>query len=129
MRAQEFEKAGELRDKEMELKAKIEAIVADKKAVDKAEVESAEGAGPEVTEADIANIVAQWTGIPVEKVSADETGRLYIPSCYLATEFSTTVTCQLMMATVVASWCARYCSLRFLSEEYNDPPCANFRYK
>ena len=29
---------------------------------------TAEGGGPLVTEADIANIVAQWTGIPVEKV-------------------------------------------------------------
>jgi hypothetical protein len=29
-----------------------------------------------VTEADIANIVAQWTGIPIEKVSSDETERL-----------------------------------------------------
>lgn len=30
----------------------------------------------QVTEQDIANIVAQWTGIPIEKVSADETERL-----------------------------------------------------
>lgn len=29
-----------------------------------------------MTEQDIANIVAQWTGIPIEKVSADETERL-----------------------------------------------------
>jgi hypothetical protein len=29
-----------------------------------------------VTEQDIANIVAQWTGIPIEKVSSDETERL-----------------------------------------------------
>lgn len=34
----------------------------------RAEVESAEGGGPTVTEQDIANIVAQWTGIPIEKV-------------------------------------------------------------
>ena len=27
-----------------------------------------ESGGPVVTEADIANIVAQWTGIPIEKV-------------------------------------------------------------
>lgn len=80
---QEFEKAGELRDKEMELKAKIEAIVSDKKAVDKAEVESAGEDGPVVTEADIANIVAQWTGIPVEKVSSDETGAPSTPTSLL----------------------------------------------
>lgn len=30
----------------------------------------------QVTEQDIAGIVAQWTGIPIEKVSADETERL-----------------------------------------------------
>lgn len=30
----------------------------------------------QVNEQDIANIVAQWTGIPIEKVSADETERL-----------------------------------------------------
>jgi hypothetical protein len=35
-----------------------------------------EGGGPQVTEQDIANIVAQWTGIPIEKVSSDETERL-----------------------------------------------------
>lgn len=29
-----------------------------------------------MNEQDIANIVAQWTGIPIEKVSADETERL-----------------------------------------------------
>lgn len=33
-----------------------------------AEAESVEGGGPTVTEADIANITAQWTGIPIEKV-------------------------------------------------------------
>jgi ATP-dependent Clp protease ATP-binding subunit ClpC len=77
VRAQEFEKAGDLRDKEMELKKKIEAIVEDKAAEDKAEASATEaGQGPIVEEADIANIVAQWTGIPVEKVSADETERL-----------------------------------------------------
>jgi ATP-dependent Clp protease ATP-binding subunit ClpA len=31
-------------------------------------MESGEGGGPMVTEQDIANIVAQWTGIPIEKV-------------------------------------------------------------
>lgn len=30
----------------------------------------------QVNEQDIANIVAQWTGIPIEKVSSDETERL-----------------------------------------------------
>jgi ATP-dependent Clp protease ATP-binding subunit ClpC len=76
VRAQDFEKAGQLRDREMELKAQINAITSSAKDSAKAEMESGEGGGPMVTEEDIANIVAQWTGIPVEKVSSDETERL-----------------------------------------------------
>jgi hypothetical protein len=53
----------------MELKAQISAITGQAKETTDAETEtSAEGGGPLVTDADIANIVAQWTGIPVEKV-------------------------------------------------------------
>ena len=67
--AQDFEKAGQLRDREMELKAQISAITGAAKETTDAETEtSAEGSGPLVTDADIAHIVAQWTGIPVEKV-------------------------------------------------------------
>ncbi|KAK9909406.1 hypothetical protein WJX75_001799 [Coccomyxa subellipsoidea] len=77
VRGQDFEKAGTLRDREMELKAQISAITGAAKEGEAAEAEaSAEGGGPLVTEADIANIVAQWTGIPVEKVSSDESERL-----------------------------------------------------
>ena len=77
VRGQDFEKAGQLRDQEMELKAKIQAIVSQTKEDAKAtSTESTEGQGPIVTESDIANIVAQWTKIPVEKVSSDETERL-----------------------------------------------------
>jgi ATP-dependent Clp protease ATP-binding subunit ClpA len=32
------------------------------------QAESVESGGPLVTEQDIASIVAQWTGIPIEKV-------------------------------------------------------------
>jgi len=74
VRGQDFEKAGQLRDREMELKAQISAITSSKKEVDKAELEG--GMGPVVTESDIAQIVAGWTGIPVEKVSADESMKL-----------------------------------------------------
>eukprot|EP00887_Chlorella_sp_A99_P006789 scaffold2.g6789.t1 len=76
VRSQDFEKAGQLRDREMELKAQIAAITQSAKDSAQAELESGEGGGPVVTEQDIANIVAQWTGIPVEKVSSDETERL-----------------------------------------------------
>jgi hypothetical protein len=75
-RAQDFEKAGSLRDREMELKSQISAITSSAKDSQRAEMESGEGGGPMVTEQDIANIVAQWTGIPIEKVSSDETERL-----------------------------------------------------
>jgi ATP-dependent Clp protease ATP-binding subunit ClpA len=65
---QDFEKAGQLRDREMELKAQIAAIAGAAKEGEAAEAEAtADGGGPLVTEQDIANIVAQWTGIPVEK--------------------------------------------------------------
>ena len=77
VRAQDFEKAGSLRDREMELKAQISAITAGAKDSNAAEAEAAgTGGGPLVDEEDIANIVAQWTGIPIEKVSSDETERL-----------------------------------------------------
>jgi len=74
VRGQDFEKAGQLRDREMELKAQISAITSSKKESDAAELEG--GMGPVVTESDIAQIVAGWTGIPVEKVSADESSKL-----------------------------------------------------
>ena len=59
----------------MELKAQITAIIDKSKEMIKAETESGE-VGPLVTEADIQHIVSSWTGIPVEKVSSDESDRL-----------------------------------------------------
>ncbi|KAK9814010.1 hypothetical protein WJX73_008960 [Symbiochloris irregularis] len=76
VRSQDFEKAGSLRDREMELKAKISAITAGGKETERAEEESGEGSGPMVHESDIATVVSQWTRIPVEKVSTDESDRL-----------------------------------------------------
>ncbi|XP_008811697.2 ATP-dependent Clp protease ATP-binding subunit ClpA homolog CD4A, chloroplastic-like [Phoenix dactylifera] len=75
VRSQEFEKAGELRDRELELKTQISALIEKTKERNKAESEAGDG-GPVVTEADIQQIVASWTGIPVEKVSTDESDRL-----------------------------------------------------
>lgn len=51
VRGQDFEKAGQLRDREMELKAKISAIIAGAKETSKAEAESVEGGGPQVSTA------------------------------------------------------------------------------
>ncbi|WOL15518.1 chaperone protein ClpC1, chloroplastic [Canna indica] len=75
VRGQDFEKAGELRDREMELKAQITALIEKGKELNKAESEAGDS-GPVVTEADIQHIVSSWTGIPVEKVSSDESDRL-----------------------------------------------------
>ncbi|KAK9113351.1 hypothetical protein Syun_020148 [Stephania yunnanensis] len=67
--------AGELRDREMDLKAQIANLVDKGKEKSKAESEAGE-TGPIVTEVDIQHIVSSWTGIPVEKVSSDESDRL-----------------------------------------------------
>ncbi|GAB2214181.1 hypothetical protein Drorol1_Dr00018521 [Drosera rotundifolia] len=75
VRSQDFEKAGELRDREIDLKTQISAVVEKNKEVSKAETEVGDG-GPIVTEADIQHIVSSWTGVPVAKVSADESERL-----------------------------------------------------
>ncbi|KAG6746234.1 hypothetical protein POTOM_050764 [Populus tomentosa] len=75
VRGQDFEKAGELRDREMDLRAQIAAIVEKGKEMSKAETEAGD-VGPTVTETDIQHIVSSWTGIPVEKVSTDESDRL-----------------------------------------------------
>ncbi|KAF7834045.1 chaperone protein ClpC, chloroplastic [Senna tora] len=74
--ARELDKqAGELRDKEMDMKAQISALVEKGKEMSKAESEAGDE-GPTVTESDIQHIVSSWTGIPVEKVSTDESDRL-----------------------------------------------------
>ncbi|KAD4889143.1 hypothetical protein E3N88_21216 [Mikania micrantha] len=75
VRGQDFEKAGELRDREMDLKTQISALIDKNKEMSKAESEAGDE-GPTVTEADIQHIVSTWTGIPVEKVSSDESDRL-----------------------------------------------------
>jgi ATP-dependent Clp protease ATP-binding subunit ClpC len=73
VRSQDFDKAGELRDKEMELKTEIKAIAQNKKVAD---VTSEGGDSPVVTEEDIAGIVASWTGVPVSKLTESESEKL-----------------------------------------------------
>jgi ATP-dependent Clp protease ATP-binding subunit ClpC len=70
VRSQDFEKAGELRDREMEIKAQIRAIAQARKS----EVTSEES--PQVSEEDIAYIVSSWTGVPVNKLTESETEKL-----------------------------------------------------
>ena len=71
VRSQDFDRAGELRDREMEIKSEIRTIAQGKKA---------EGEGgddsPTVTEEDIAHIVASWTGVPVNKLTESESEKL-----------------------------------------------------
>lgn len=71
VRSQDFDRAGELRDREMEIKAEIRAIASTKKAD-----ETGDEISPMVTEEDIAHIVASWTGVPVNKLTESESEKL-----------------------------------------------------
>ena len=71
VRNQDFEKAGQLREREMEIKAQINAIALSKKGAS-ADV----SVMPVVTEEDIAQIVAAWTSIPVNKLTKSESEKL-----------------------------------------------------
>src|SRR5699024_1583380 len=67
--SQEFEKAASLRDTEKRLQIEVKKMNNDWK-----EKQGQEDA--EVTEEDIASVVSMWTGIPVVKLTKDETDRL-----------------------------------------------------
>ncbi|MBD1939942.1 ATP-dependent Clp protease ATP-binding subunit [Microcoleus sp. FACHB-68] len=72
VRSQDFDRAGELRDREMEIKTEIRAIANSKKT----DSPKSEDASPVVTEEDIAQIVASWTGVPVNKLTESESEKL-----------------------------------------------------
>jgi len=66
---QQYEFAAELRTKELQTEEEIKKLEEDwqaKKETDK----------PEVTERDIAEVVSQWTGVPVVQMTMDESKRL-----------------------------------------------------
>jgi len=69
IKAQEFEKAARLRDKEQEIKAKLESLRERWQKDNKLDNSA-------VTEEDIAQIVASWTGIPVKRLEEEESERL-----------------------------------------------------
>ncbi|NEQ97544.1 MAG: ATP-dependent Clp protease ATP-binding subunit [Cyanothece sp. SIO2G6] len=73
VRSQDFDKAGELRDREMEIKSEIRAIAQSKKTED---ADGGDSLSPTVTEEDIAQIVASWTGVPVQKLTESESEKL-----------------------------------------------------
>jgi ATP-dependent Clp protease ATP-binding subunit ClpC len=66
VKAQDFEKARELRDQELEIEGKLQAEAQIDKAVNT----------PVVDEEDIAQIVASWTGVPVNKLTESESEML-----------------------------------------------------
>jgi ATP-dependent Clp protease ATP-binding subunit ClpC len=71
VRSQDFDKAGELRDREMEIKSEIKTISQTKR-----EEGSDTDESPKVTEEDIAHIVASWTGVPLNKLTETESDKL-----------------------------------------------------
>jgi ATP-dependent Clp protease ATP-binding subunit ClpC len=96
VRQQDFSKAGELRDKEVELREQIRSILQARRSEEPAEAEAESpvtadsgasvigtspaseetGRLPVVTEEDIAQIVASWTGVPVQKLTESESVKL-----------------------------------------------------
>ncbi|MCM1982199.1 ATP-dependent Clp protease ATP-binding subunit [Lyngbya confervoides] len=71
VRSQDFDKAGELRDREMDIKGQIREIAQSKRG-DSQDADIS----PNVTEEDIASIVASWTGVPVSKLTESESEKL-----------------------------------------------------
>ena len=67
--AQQYEYSGELRERELQLVEKVSLM--DQEWQTKRDTER-----PEVGEEDVAEVVSMWTGIPVVRLSSDETSRL-----------------------------------------------------
>jgi ATP-dependent Clp protease ATP-binding subunit ClpC len=65
VKAQDFDKAGQLRDRELEIEAQLKALTANTE-------EHSSSITPIVDEEDIAQIVASWTGVPVNKLTETE---------------------------------------------------------
>ncbi len=85
VRDQNFDQAGQLREKEMELSAKIKEVLANKKDSTTAELSESDNPvksdskllqSPLVSEEDVAHIVASWTGVPVQKLTETESVKL-----------------------------------------------------
>lgn len=72
VRNQDFDKAGQLRDREMEVREQLKALSQTRKS----EAAADQSPQPVVTEEDIAQIVASWTGVPVNKLTETESEKL-----------------------------------------------------
>jgi ATP-dependent Clp protease ATP-binding subunit ClpC len=73
VRNQNFEQAGRLREREMEIKVQMNAVISSVKL--KQSKEQGDPT-PTVTEEDIAEVVAAWTSIPVVKLTKSEAEKL-----------------------------------------------------
>ena len=86
VRDQNFNEAGQLREKEIELSAKIKELLENKKeSLEKNDTNNAAETtkdngniiqSPLVSEEDVAHIVAAWTGVPVQKLTETESVKL-----------------------------------------------------
>ena len=76
IRDQDFEGAGKLRERELEVKTQIKALLYSFKSGDEAARDRGEVLEPTVTEDDIAGIVSAWTSIPVNKLTKSESEKL-----------------------------------------------------
>ncbi len=85
VRDQNFDQAGQLREKEMELSAKIKEVLDNKKESSAGDQSDADNTvksdskllqSPLVSEEDVAHIVASWTGVPVQKLTETESVKL-----------------------------------------------------
>ena len=86
VRDQNFDQAGVLREKEIELSAKIKELLENKKeSSEKNDISNAKETtennstiihDPLVSEEDVAHIVASWTGVPVQKLTETESVKL-----------------------------------------------------
>ena len=86
VRDQNFDQAGQLREKEIELTSKIKELLENKKETtsqdnsgkvsDTAKENSIALQNPLVSEEDVAHIVASWTGVPVQKLTETESVKL-----------------------------------------------------
>ncbi|HIP43137.1 MAG TPA: ATP-dependent Clp protease ATP-binding subunit [Aquifex aeolicus] len=69
VKEQDYEKAARIRDEELRLRAKFETMKAKWK-------EELEKNRPKVTEEDVAEVVARWTGIPVKRIHESDAEKL-----------------------------------------------------
>jgi ATP-dependent Clp protease ATP-binding subunit ClpC len=84
VRDQNFDQAGQLREKEMELSAKIKEVLENQKESTVGEESDTNSVkndskllqNPMVSEEDVAHIVASWTGVPVQKLTETESVKL-----------------------------------------------------